>query len=307
MRVGFVLPHIGPWAEPDLISRVAIQAEGAGFDSVWAMERSLYPLEPKSPYPLGPLPDVYKWVLDPLDALTFVAPQTSRVRLGTSVLNLPWYNPVLLARRMTTLDVLSNGRLQVGLGQGWSRDEYEAAGTPWQHRGARFEEALRVLKTIWTTDPVEFSGRFFVVPRSSIGPKPVQHPHPPIYMAAYTSAAMERVARYADGWNPVGIPLADVRSLFEMIRAAARKVGRDPEALELVVRANVTVTDRPLAQPRNDFTGTFEQINDDLEAVRTMGASEIIIDATFDPTVGSADDILERLSLFARLCERVHV
>ncbi len=112
MRLGFFLPHIGPWAGPDSLARVAKRAEEIGFDSVWVTERSLLPLEPQTPYPLGDLPDVYKQVLDPCGSLAFVAAQTSRVRLGTSILNLPWYSPVLLARQLTTLDVL--GR-QVGI------------------------------------------------------------------------------------------------------------------------------------------------------------------------------------------------
>jgi probable F420-dependent oxidoreductase len=301
MRVGFVLPHMGPWVGPDVISRVAAEAEGAGFDSLWAMERSLFPVEPRSPYPLGALPEVYKWVLDPLDTLTFVAAQTSRVRLGTSVLNLPWYNPVLLARRLTTLDVLSGGRLQVGLGQGWSKDEYEAAGTPWEARGERFEEALHVLKTIWTTDPVELQGRFFSVPRSYIGPKPVQKPHPPIYMAAFTAATMRRTALHANGWNPVGIRLRDVAQLFEGIRTIAQESGRDGDALELVIRANITVTDEPPGEPRDDFVGTLGQVSGDIDAARRIGTSELIVDVTFDPGVRCADDIVERVRLFAQL------
>ena len=210
MRLGFILPQIGPWAGPEALTRVATQVEQIGYDSVWVTERSLFPLEPITPYPLGHLPDVYKRVLDPLDALTFVAAQTSRVALGTAVLNLPWYSPVLLSRRLATIDVLSNGRLRLGVGQGWSQDEYVAAGIPWEKRSKRFEEALQVLTTIWTTDPVQFEGEFYSVPRSFIGPKPVQKPHPPIYLGAFSPSAVERAARYADGWLAVAYPPAEI-------------------------------------------------------------------------------------------------
>jgi probable F420-dependent oxidoreductase len=304
MRLGFFLPQIGPWSGPDSLVAAAQRAEEIGFDSVWVTERSLFPLEPQTPYPLGDLPDVYRRVLDPVGSLAFVAAQTNRVRLGTSVLNLPWYAPVLLARQLTTLDVLSNGRLQVGFGQGWSKDEYDAAGVPWERRGTRFEEALQALRAIWTTDPVEFGGEFFTIPRSHIGPKPVQKPHPPIYMAAFTPAAMARAARLADGWHPVGVPLANVPEMFEAIKSMAKDAGRDPAALELIVRANLSLSDQPLGDDRLDFTGSAEQLTADIGATRDLGASELIMDATFDQGVKSVEDFLRRMELVARLAEK---
>src|SRR5262245_32287885 len=187
MRIGFGLPQLGPFADPESLTKVARRAEELGFSSVWVFDRLLHPLQPKVPYPLGDgsLPDLYRRVFDPVEILTFVAARTERVRLGTSVLNIPWYNPVLLARRLTTLDVLSGGRLQLGFGIGWLPDEYEAAGVPWNARGKRADETLSALKAWWTTDPVQVEGTFFRISKSHVGLKPVQKPHPPIYMAAY--------------------------------------------------------------------------------------------------------------------------
>jgi probable F420-dependent oxidoreductase len=305
MRLGFFLPQIGPWAGPDSIVRVAKRAEELGFDSLWTTERLLFPLEPTAPYPVadGLIPDVYRTTLDPLDSLTFVAGQTSRVRLGVSVLNLPWYNPVLLARRLTTIDVLSKGRLSVGFGIGWSPEEHAAAGSEWHVRGKRSDEALQVLKAIWTSDPVEFEGEFFRVPRSVIGPKPTQKPHPPIYMAAYAPTALNRVAREANGWNPVGIPPAGVAEMFAGIRGMAQEAGRDPSELELIMRANAEVTEQELGDDRASFCGTPEQIAADVAATMEIGADELIFDATFDPAVRSSDDFLERMELFMRLSQ----
>ena len=149
MRRGFALPQIGSVAGPDALITVAKRAEALGFDSVWVLDRLLFPVEPRAPYPVGDgtLPAKYQRTLDLVETLTFVAAHTSRVAVGTSVLNVPWYDPVLLARRLSTLDVLSGGRLRVGLGMGWSPDEYEAAGVPWQDRGKRADECIRVLKT----------------------------------------------------------------------------------------------------------------------------------------------------------------
>jgi alkanesulfonate monooxygenase SsuD/methylene tetrahydromethanopterin reductase-like flavin-dependent oxidoreductase (luciferase family) len=127
---------------------VAKRAEDLGVDCLWVLDRLLWPVNPRAPYPLGDgsLPVQYKNVLDPVETLTFAAAHTSRIALATGVLNLPWYNPVLLARRLTTLDILSRGRLRVGFGIGWSPDEYEAAGATWQDRGKRADESIEMLK-----------------------------------------------------------------------------------------------------------------------------------------------------------------
>src|SRR5262245_2954120 len=298
MRLGFALPQVGPVAGPDALVTVAQRAEALGFDSLWVLDRMLYPVNPRTPYPAardGVLPDLYKRVLDPLETLTFVAAHTRRVALGTSVLNIPWYPPVLLARRLTTLDVLSGGRLRVGFGTGWSLDEYEAAGAPWEERGKRADEIIAALKTIWTTDPVEFQGKYYRIPKSFIGPKPVQKPHPPIYMAAYAPPAMKRVAKEANGWFPVGVPLAAVPRMFEGIKGMAKEAGRDPGSLELIVRANVEFSQAPINQDRADFAGALEQIAGDVAETRKLGAAEIVFDVQFSPGVETVDNIGARM------------
>ncbi len=178
---------------------------------------------------------------------------------------------------------------------GWSPDEYEAAGTPWQGRGKRADELIRALKTIWTTDPVEFQGEYCQIPKSFIGPKPVQRPHPPIYMAAYTPSAMKRVATEADGWFPVGIPISAIAPMFEGMKQMAREAGRDPAALELIVRANVEFSDSPPAKDRADFTGALDQIAGDVMATRKLGAAELLFDVQFSPGVETVDDMLARM------------
>jgi probable F420-dependent oxidoreductase len=170
MRIGFSLPFHGRAAHPEGLITIAKRAEALGYDSLWMGERLLAPVHPKAPYPIGDgtLPAQFRSTLDPLAALAFVAGHTERVALGTSVLVLPLYNPILLARQLTTLDVLSKGRLRVGLGVGWSIDELKASGVPWAERGPHTDEALHVLKAIWTTDPVEFHGRYYQIPPADL-------------------------------------------------------------------------------------------------------------------------------------------
>jgi len=303
MRIGFALPQIGAMAGPAAITRVAQRAEELGYSSVWVLDRLLWPLRPQTPYPAtadGSLPRQYNRVLDPVDTLTFAAAKTQRIAVGTSVLNLPWYNPVLLARRLATVDVLSGGRLRVGLGVGWSPDEYEAAGARFKARGKTADEYVRALKTIWTTDPVEFEGSGYKVAKSTINLKPVQKPHPPIYMAAFTPASMQRVAREANGWFPVGIPVAAVGSMFEQVKAMAQQAGRDPTSIELIVRGNVEFSKSTPATGRVDFTGTLDQIAGDIAATRKLGANEVVLDVQFSPGVETLDDMLRRMEELKR-------
>lgn len=298
MRRGFGLPHTGPAAGPEAIVRVARRAEELGYDTLWVYERFLFPVHPQTPYiatPDGSYPEVFKTVLDPLDSLAWAAAHTRRIGLGTSVLDMPYYNPVLLARRLTTLDVLSGGRLRVGLGLGWSKDEFDAIGRPMRHLGQLADEFIAVLKAVWTTDPVEFRGEIFTVPRSIIRPKPVQRPHPPIYLAAFEPRALQRTARVANGWNPVALPIATMREMIATLRGLARAAGRDPAELEVVVRANFHEMAKPLGDGRPVYHGSREQIAEDLAATRELGVSEIILDPIFSPAGESVDGFLAGL------------
>ncbi len=301
MRIGFALPNIGPVSTAEAIRTVAQRAEALGYHSLWTIERLLHPVAPQNPYPAtadGVLPEAYKFVVDPLDALNYAAAHTKTIALGTSVLDMPYYNPVVLARRLSTIDFLSNGRLRVGLGLGWSIDEMQATNADMTTRGALADEFLAVLKAIWTTDPVEFHGRFYHVPKSYISLKPVQKPHPPIYLAAFAPPALKRLARMADGWNPVGVPVEGMSQIFAQIQQMAKDAGRDPASLELVVRGNLHATEKPLPAGRFIFAGTLEQIGDDIAACRKIGAHETILDPTFSP---NGQNLATWLSLMERL------
>lgn len=284
MKIGFAVPNIGPVATPDAVKAVAQKAEALGYYSLWTVERLLWPVKPQLPYPATPdgsLPEQYKYCLDPLDTLTFAAAHTRQIKLGVSVLDIPYYNPVTLARRLSTIDVLSNGRLRMGFGVGWSPDEMAAAGADMKVRGARADEFIELLKKIWTTDPVEHHGKFFTLPKSHIGPKPVQKPYPPIFLAAYTPPAMKRVATLANGWNPAGVPIDGMAQMFAAIRQMAQAAGRKPAELQLIVRANLVITEKPIAKDRFVFVGSLDQIREDIAACEKIGADELFLEVGF--------------------------
>lgn len=301
MKIGFSLPNIGPIGTAEAITKVAQRAEALGYSTLWTIERLLYPVKLQRPYPGTPdghLPEIYKHVLDPLDALTYVAAQTKKIRLGTSVLDMPYHNPVVLARRLTTLDVLSNGRLNVGLGLGWNKDEMDATNADMTKRGALADEFLPLLKSIWTTNPVEFHGKFFNVPKSFINLKPVQKPHPPIYLGAFVPAALKRLAKLADGWNPVFLPVPVMADMFRSIKQMAKDAGRDPSAMVMVVHAVLDITENSLGKERPIFSGSLEQVSDDVKACAKIGADEVFFDPAFAPGGQSLDhwlSLLDRL------------
>ena len=293
MKIGCFIPQMGTAATPDAMVQAAQNAEKLGYDSVWVTERLLFPVNPKTPYaasPDGKLPEAYKIVFDPLEALLWVAAHTSTIRIGTSVLDMPFYNPIMLARETSAIDQMSGGRLTLGMGQGWSHDEYQATNADATKRGARANEFLQVLKKIWTTDPVGFEGKYFRLAESYIAPKPLQKPHPPIYLAAFSPAAMKRVARYADGWQPVAVPFAAMKGMWDGIKAMAADAGRDPDALKLCVRGNLHLTDDAAGEGRWPFAGNKDEIKQDIAAARELNADELVIDVTFSPGVNSAAD-----------------
>jgi probable F420-dependent oxidoreductase len=282
MKLGCALPTLGPLAGPDALTLAAQRAEALGYHSAWVADRLLAPVAPRSPYPATPdgvLPDYFKRSMDPVEALTFAAAHTRRITLGTSVLNMPFYNPVVLARRLATLDVLSGGRLRVGLGQAWSVDELEAVGADPKARAERADEFIQVLKTLWGPDPVEFHGRHFRVARSVVGLKPARTPHPPLYLAAYVPAALRRAAALADGWLPAGIPLAPLGQMVIQLRTLVQEAGRDPARLEVVYLATgAHVTDAPLDDAKRGLlAGSAAQVRADLGRMRDAGVTEVIV------------------------------
>ena len=280
MRIGIGLPQLGRFADIDTLRRVAIAAEASGLSSLWAIDRLLVPVNPRSAYPAsadGTLPPEQRTAIDPIVALSVAATVTDRIRLGTSVLVAPWYPPVVLARALASVDVASAGRLTVGLGVGWSLDEYEAVGAPMQQRGRRLDEILELLDSLWSGRTQRVTGQERIEP-ASLTVRPAQHPRPPILLAAYTAAGLDRIARSADGWLPTSLPFDAIAAGWTTIRDGAAAAGRDPDALELIVRAAPTFSDAALGPTRAPFTGSWRQIADDVAHTRDLGAHELIID-----------------------------
>lgn len=310
MKVGILLPQVTEHATKENVLYVAKEAEKEGLDSVWVFERLLWPLKPQTPYvatPDGSLPTEYQNVLDPLETLTYVAGNTTKISLGTCLIDMLFHNPVVLARRFATLDVLSGGRAIAGLGIGWSKDEYEVSGVPYNQRGARADEFLQALKRIWTDDVVEFKGQFYNIPASRIGPKPVQKPHPPVLLGGFSPKVISRIVNYADGWLPIAGfgPLEQLEQAVGGLREGARKAGKDPSKIRAFVLSYPNVIDSSSnQQQRWPMTGTIDQIGSDIERIKAIeGVDHIIFGYAFSPVgkdVKKMMEITKQLARFAR-------
>jgi probable F420-dependent oxidoreductase len=283
MRIGFGAPVAGAWATPSNLASFAERAEDAGYASLWTFQRLLVPegsgMEP-----------VYRSVLDPMVALGYAAARTSRIRLGVAVVNLPFVSPAYLAKQATTVDVLSGGRLDLGLGIGWMPEEFTAVGAAAARRGARTEEYLAVLRTLWDGGVSSFDGEFYTIPAGRQDPRPVQRPGPPVLLGGMSRPAMERAGRLADGWiTSSRADLSAVGEAVAVIGAAASAAGRDPGAMRIVCRG-VVLAGAGAAGPgggRRLLSGTFAQIREDTAWLGEQGVTEVFYDLNWDPQVGS--------------------
>lgn len=311
MKVGLVLPVTGRQATRENITNVAMDAEKEGFDSLWVFERLLSPLHPQTPYPATPdgsLPTGYQNVMDPLQTLGYLSGITERIALGTSIIDMLFHNPVILARSYATLDILSKGRTICGLGLGWSKDEYVASNVPFNHRGDRADEMIDSLKRIWTNDVVQFDGRYYSIPASKIGPKPIQKPHIPMYLGGFNQNVFSRIVKYdLDGWLGVlAGPFEYLKNSVTTIKDLAKKANKDPNNFRVILLTYPNITDSKGSSDENQrmpMTGTVDQIGTDIESIKQIGIDHIVFGYNFAPIYEEVSNIVKvtkQLSKFAR-------
>jgi probable F420-dependent oxidoreductase len=285
MLIGFGAPVSGAWATPANQVAISQRAEELGYASLWTFSRLIYSDWPE-PMRLAP---PYRSVHDPIVIASFLAGVTQRIRLGFAVVNAPFYPPIALAKAMTSLDIVSGGRLDAGLGIGWSPDEYEATGADPTRKGARMAEYLACLDEIWTGDPAEFSGEFYKVPRGWVDPRPVQQPHPPVLLGGTAPAALRRAGALAEGWiSSSRFAVADLPVAVDTVRRGASEAGRNPDEVRIVIRGVARLRD--VADPdAGPLTGPIEVIRAGLEHYAAAGATEVFLDLNFDEEIGNPD------------------
>ncbi|MEV6342438.1 TIGR03619 family F420-dependent LLM class oxidoreductase [Actinoplanes sp. NPDC051851] len=280
MLISFGLPVSGAWAQPDTVTAIARQAEELGYHGLWTFQRLMV----GAGQDLAP---IYQSVLDPIVALTWAGAATSRIRLGVSVINLPYVSPAVLAKQASTLDLLTGGRFDLGLGTGWSAPEFRATGSDPKPRGRRVEEYLAALRTYFTDEVSAFDGEFYPVPPGRMLPKPVQPGGPPILLGGTAEVALRRAGRLAAGWvSSSRTGLAEFTQAVRVVRDAAAAAGKDPSTVRVIVRAPVQAGRRDEDVP---LSGSWAQIRDGVQRYAEAGATELFYEPNWDPRIGGPD------------------
>ena len=303
---GTSLPSRGEMAGPEQLRNVAQRAEALGYDHVWVSDHIILPKKVDSFYPYAedgvatfkPNEPYY----EPLSALNFIAGCTQRVRLGTHVLIIPYRNPVLTAKILSALDVLSGGRVILGAGVGWMEEEFQAMGLDtYKDRGAVTDEYLQVYKELWTKEDASFDGKYYQISDTGFEPKPVQKPHPPVWIGGHSGPAVRRAAKYGDGWMPIGLRPPAILEPEELAGKIARlrkltvEAGRAEDAVALTFSTGVVFNDAA-GSSRAWMQGNPDQIASDLRQYQDLGVSNFIVNFQG----GTVPELQENMERFSR-------
>lgn len=299
MEFGIVIPNLGPLAGKALVEQASKEVEDLGYASLWVSDHIVLPTRsaPRYPYRAGgafPIaPD--QPVLEPLATLAYAAALTRRIRLGISVLIIPYRNPVLTAKLLATIDHFSEGRVILGAGIGWMEEEFAALGADYTHRAGVTEEYLALMRALWKGQETTFRGRFYQV-REIWSVPPPAHGTIPIWIGGTSPPALRRAARIGDGWHGIRLAPQEVAQARTALHEALRQEGRNPNAFPISLRGTLEVTDRPLPDTRSPCTGTPEQIVADVRAYQQAGVDHLVL----GPRGNTLEEALGHIRRFAR-------
>jgi probable F420-dependent oxidoreductase len=282
-----------------MVVRLATRVDELGFDSVWVGDHIVIPWQIDSAYPYSPTGrppfNPEESALEPLTLLSYLAGCTSRVQLGVSVLIVPHRNPLYTAKVLATLDVLSGGRVICGVGAGWMREEFEALGLNFARRGQETDEWIRIFKACWRDGDPEYHGRLYSFANVKFEPKPLQQPHPPIWVGGNSRRAMRRAVELGDAWHPGWSRPDQLAVQRQELDAIAATAGRDPATLSLTLLRPMQILDHPSEGPRRALIGNAEQVAEDIRAYAQVGVSHLVFG--FRTTDGQ--EMLQQVERFA--------
>lgn len=274
MHFGVVLQHFREHASPEAIAAVAQAAEELGYDSVWVMDHVVVPDVPEARQ-FTPL------VYEPLLTLAYVAAKTERIRLGTSVLIVPYRSPLLQAKMLATLDALCGGRLILGVGVGWLPKEFEALGVPFHRRGALTDEYLEAMRALWTSDgPASFDGPTVGFRDVLCEPKPVQRPHPPLWIGGGSEAALRRAARVGAAWHPSSRHSGTMAERISTLRRLAAEEGREAPPVRMRATLHLLPEGEARAE-RGTLIGTLQEVRAAIRTYAAMGVDGFVLDTFY--------------------------
>jgi probable F420-dependent oxidoreductase len=287
MQIGCHLPTQGPVATREALATFARKAEDYQMASLWVSDHVVFPRMGNSNYPSGPFPHAPETpYLEPVTVLAAVAMCTDRARIGSSVFILGHRNPVVMAKMLTTIDTLSNGRLICGVGVGWWREEFAALGLPFETRGRRADEIIRIFKELWTASTPRFTGEFYSFSDIGFAPKPVQQPHPPIWIGGHSPAALRRAVTLGDGWHASAQSPTQLRGHLEQLQQVAAAASRPFDTFALSLRLKLSIA---------EVQGSRQAIIDQYCAYKRLGLHHLVLDFRRD----DLSQMLETLDLVA--------
>ena len=306
MKFGVAVPNYRKLASPENLVKISTRCEELGFDSLWVTDHVVVP---------APYREMFgATVYDPLSVMAFLAAHTQRVEIGTAVLVIPYRNPVVVAKQLATIDNLSNGRVVLGTGSGWAREEFEVLGVPYDERGPITDEYLKVILELWTNPKPSFEGRYVTLKEVHAEPLPVRQPHPPILVGGYGKRAIRRAVALGQGWLPDGMSLPDLEKAIGFMRQTAEAAGRDPASLSVALRTGLYLREvtgeagvgrfpAPWEQAaaftedaeRLPFRGSAEQVVDDIRQAERIGVDHLIVESP----VQRGDERFDTIEAFA--------
>jgi len=287
MKFGIALPNYGKYASKELIVKIAKSAEDLGFDSLWVSDHIVMPDSHKG------FGEVF---YEPLTTLSFVAANTKTIRLGTSVIILPYRNPIVAAKMLSTLDVLSGGRVIFGIGVGWLKDEFDALSVVYKERGENTDEQIEVFKALWTEDLPDFKGKYYKFSEIKFFPKPIQKPFPPIWVGGNSDKAIIRAIRSGDGWHAVGLTPEEMVDKAQFVSESLSKEGRKKSDFVISLRKNLQIyKSKKKLDGRELLRGTPEMISKGIELYSESGVSHLI----FQILGAKIDDVIGTMEFFS--------
>ncbi|MEE9238206.1 MAG: TIGR03619 family F420-dependent LLM class oxidoreductase [Thermodesulfobacteriota bacterium] len=283
MKFGIALPHFGKFADKDNITLISRDAELLSFDSLWVSDHIVIPNSHKG---FGEI------FYEPLITLSYIASLTSKIRLGTSVIILPYRNPVVLSKMISTIDVLSDGRLIFGIGAGWLREEFSSLGVDFDNRDNLTEEFIKVMKVLFEEDDPNYKGQFYNISSIKFLPKPVQKPHPPIWMGGNSNKAIRFALKHTSGWHSVGLIPKEILEKVDYIKSISNEYKNE---LEISTRKNFQITQKKVDDKKEVLRGTSDKIIEGLEEYMNAGVSHIV----FQILGSNLNEIIKSMETFS--------
>ncbi len=266
MKFGIAVPNFGAYADRKQILEISVLAEELGYDSLWVSDHVVIPGSHKV------FGDTF---LDPLITLTYIAANTDSIELGTSVLILPYRNPLVLAKMVSTLDTLSGGRVILGIGAGWLEDEFDALGVSFEERGPVTDEYIEILKELWTSKNPRFKGKYLEFSDIKFEPRPVRKPHPPLWIGGESARAVKRAVKYGDGWHPVGLTPGAYRERAENLISLLP--GGKKEGFVLSLRRNIEINGDREFSAEDTLRGGREKIIKGIREYGDAGVEHLVL------------------------------